>query len=116
MIAGALLVATVLFAFGPNALADMCSQYKGPQPPLTAEAKANLDQAMQLERTDPQRAIALYKKFVDMKNGYAAKRLAEIYKNGIPGTKRDYAETLHWESVAERLGVKIWECARGGPR
>jgi TPR repeat protein len=111
MIARAALVAVVLSVFTQYAVACKCSEYKGPQPTPTTEAQAVLDQARALEGTNPRRAIALYEKSVKMKNGHAAKRLAEIYDKGIPGIQRDYATSLHWVNVAERLGVRMWNCS-----
>ena len=73
----------------------------------SAEARAVFDQARQSEKIDGKRAIALYQKAVKMENGFAAKRLAEIYEKGELGMHRDFQAVLEWWDVAHRLGVNV---------
>lgn len=111
------LVAAILAMLSPSALACYCPEYRGPQPAPTAEAQAVLDQARELERTNARRAIAMYKASVGkLKDGHAAKRLAEIYDMGIPGVQRDYGASLYWHDVAEKLGVRVSSCSCGSGR
>ncbi len=110
--ARALLVAAALNVLTPPASASRCIEYLGPQPAPTPAQYAILVQAWELERTDPRRAIAMYKESVkSLKNGHAAFRLADIYNKGIPGVPRDLAESLWWGEVAWSLGVRYWSCS-----
>lgn len=111
-IARALLVAAALTMLASPASASRCTEYLGPQPAPTPAQYAVLVQAWELERTDPRRAIALYKESIkSLKNGHAAFRLADIYNKGIPGVPRDFAESLQWGEVAWKLGVTYWSCS-----
>lgn len=106
------LVAVALATLTTSALASRCDEYKGAQPTPTPIEQASLDQARELEKANPRRAIALYKESATrMSNGHAAYRLAYLYHKGMPGVPRDLAESLHWGEVARKLGVRYWFCS-----
>ena len=79
----------------------------------SAEAQAVFDEAQRIEPGNPAHAVALYKKSVKMNNGFAAKRLGDIFGKGLPGIPRDYAESLHWWRVANQLGANAPQGCEG---
>ena len=54
-----------------------------------------------------QDAVRLYIQAARSGNCEAAKRLGEIYDGGIPGIRRDYAESLRWFNAARVLGCDV---------
>lgn len=49
-------------------------------------------------------AVKIYRRAARDGDGKSAKRLSEIYDQGIDGVPRDYAESLKWKVEALRLG------------
>ncbi len=91
------------------AQACVISEYSGPQTAVpSAQAQNVFDKAMEAEKISGKRAVELYRKSVHLKNGYAAKRLYQIYYDSQLGIQRDYGKALQFGDIAERLGVKVW--------
>lgn len=52
-------------------------------------------------------AVKMYARAARDGSGKAAKRLAEIYDQGIPGVPRDYSLSLKWYNAARVLGEDV---------
>jgi TPR repeat protein len=51
--------------------------------------------------------VRLYMRAAMTGNGKAAKRLGEIYDQGLLGIRKDYAESLKWYNAARVLGEDV---------
>jgi hypothetical protein len=56
-----------------------------------------------MEANDPHGAVKIYRSLARGGNAAAARRLGEIYEKGIPGIPRDYAESLQWYGMVQKL-------------
>ena len=71
---------------------------------LTSEQRMFAD-ALMLEREGKgPEAVKAYIRAAKAGSAKAARRLAEIYGQGIPGVARDYPESLKWHNAARALG------------
>jgi len=52
-------------------------------------------------------AVRSYRRAAAMGNAEAAKRLGEIYTNGLGDQPKDYAEGIRWTATAEKLGAQL---------
>jgi len=82
---------------------------------LPADFNAQYLKAMAMESSDPVAAIRIYRMAAQTGSGLAARRLSEIYSNGVPGVLPNYAEALKWHTRARDLGVQFdggggWGC------
>ena len=82
---------------------------------LEGETAALMREAQELEAAGKVRsAVRVYRRAAAQGNGQAAKLLGDIYANGRGDQGRDYAESLRWYGIAEKLGVKPdWAGGRG---
>jgi outer membrane biosynthesis protein TonB len=67
------------------------------------EAAELFQRAKDMEASDPHGAVKIYRSLARGGNAAAARRLGEIYEKGIPGIPRDYAESLQWYGVVQKL-------------
>jgi TPR repeat protein len=66
------------------------------------------EQAAALEREGRfAEAVRAYTRAARSGNGKAAKRLGEIYDQGLPDVSRNYAESLKWTNTARALGEDV---------
>jgi hypothetical protein len=81
----------------------------------SAESQAVFERAKEAEKTSMQRAIKLYEESARLQNGFAAKRLSDIYDRGVPGVPRDTGQWVYWNEIAYRLGAPAWvgNCGAG---
>ena len=76
--------------------------------PKTTPAEDPFQSARALEREGKgKEAVKSYMAAVKTGNCDAAKRLGDIYGNGLVGIPRDSAESLKWYATARGLGCKI---------
>lgn len=72
------------------------------------EAEMLYKQAYALDKAGNARdAIRIYRRAARAGSGAAAKRLGDVYRCGVNGVPRDYAESLQWYDAARRLGETI---------
>jgi TPR repeat protein len=57
-------------------------------------------------------AVRMYRELARTGNGFAAKRLGEIYSRGVPGIDRDQAQALRWYREAELHGEVLAQAVR----
>ena len=68
----------------------------------------SFDVAVALEKAGKgAEAVKMYERAARDGNGKAARRLAEIYDNGILGVARDYSLALRWYNAARVLGEDV---------
>lgn len=75
-------------------------------PPGTGSGLLEQAQALEREGKGPQ-AVRAYVRAARGGSGAAAKRLGEIYDQGIEGVSRDHAESLKWFNAARVLGEDV---------
>jgi TPR repeat protein len=85
-----------------------------PRPKLTPESQAEqaayakrierYTEALAVERKgETARAVELYAKLAEARNPHAARRLADIYQNGLIGVPPDPGKAQTWLKVAKEL-------------
>jgi colicin import membrane protein len=91
--------------------AEAAKQARIPAPvavPALAEAETLYQQAMAMESSgNAGDAMRIYRRAARAGNGKAAKRLGDIFDCGVPGVRRDYAESLQWYEIAFSLGESV---------
>ncbi len=76
--------------------------------PATEAGAARYREAKALERKgDFLAAVLAYEEAAQAGHGYAQMRLAQIYDNGNPAVKRDYARALRWYEKARAQGLPV---------
>ncbi|HEY5636247.1 MAG TPA: protein kinase [Burkholderiales bacterium] len=98
---------------GNNARATTTSAAKADDKPVVV-AKAEppglnfYREGKELEASGKVRqAVRSYRRAAAMGNADAAKRLGEIYTNGLGDQPKDYAEGIRWTATAEKLGAEL---------
>ena|SRR5215510_15188550 len=85
-------------------------------PALSADAEAVRMQAVKLEMDGRNaEAVPLYVQAARAGSAKAARRLSEIYQNGVPGVPRDATESHKWHNAARNLGEDVNEGGWGCP-
>ena len=58
-------------------------------------------------RGDHQGALTAFLEAGEAGNGFAQRKLGQIYDKGNPAVQRDYQTALHWYQKAREQGVEI---------
>jgi TPR repeat protein len=74
---------------------------------LTSEQRMFAEALMLERQSRGPDAVKAYIRAARAGSGKAARRLAEIYEQGIPGVPRDHAESLKWANAARVLGDDV---------
>ena len=93
---------------------DLTQQRGGIMPPVlrwetpSRGETALMEEAAKLEQAGRgAEAVKMYERAARAGNGKAARRLADIYDQGIAGVARDYALVLRWYNAARVLGEDV---------
>lgn len=78
------------------------------QAPESPEARALFEKAAALERAgNGAEAVKAYRRAARAGSGAAAKRLGQIYENGIKGVERNYQESQKWLLASRSMGEDV---------